>query len=1229
MSFLLSFRNILSLLLLSTIGTLQAQSTLSIQNVDDFYALNALFSPDFTSPISGTITLADNNENEACTDIADDLTGRIALIDRGNCTFLEKALNAQQAGAVAVVICNNDATNGNQLPILDGEKVAELTIPVVGITYDACQIIKTVLALGTLRGTLTPPPNNLCATATPIGIGTYIVDNIEPDVVLSELGGRPSHPDDRRTTAAVWYSFTPDANGELTITSCNGGADTRLWVHTGNCDIFGLNLTTIDGNDDACIFDPSNLEDEYASFLQLPVRANTKYLIEWDNRWSDDGFSFSLEFEETIVVLEPGQVCDSSIVIQSGTYQVDTILNEPFTENGSIWYQFVPEFTGLMRVSSCNGGANTTLRLHQGDCENFTTLANVENGCPAFEGDNNNTAATIDDVVVTAGETYLIEWSGAADRSGFEFTLSLDSFPRVDVTFSVDMALENTHSEGVYLVWANEMPNTIRDINATRLEDAENDNIWSTTLSLDITDTIAYAFVNGNFALENIETLSEDCSVSFGFGFPVRLYTTTASLVQLLPAVCFSSCQSCEPAPVVPTCEEPLVLITDDFENYSLGTLGVQSEIWTTWSGEEGGEEDGIVSAEQANSGAKSLKIEGNNGPQDVLLRLGDQTAGHYILSWKMYIPSGRRGFYNIQKFEELPGEEFGLQVQFLEDSTLMIDAGGDDTRSSVFAPDTWIDVVHYVDLNENNIRLYIDDRFVYSWNFNWSSFQQEGTKQLGAVDFFPAAGDHLFYVDDIYFAEIPAAEIGQYAHTAVEVVEGRYTVPELTCFGANFNTTDSGNGRAGYWYAYTATADGYIAVSTCGSPVNTRLWVFGEGIDDLIILGINDDMCIRAFNDNRFASYREVPVQAGATYYILFDNIWSNEGFDWSLELIATELPLGNFCAAAIPIDTGTFTIDTLDGQAAVAARSMGTTLADFTPYANAEWYAFTALSDGILSVSSCDTLPELTRLYIYEGECGLDNLNLLAFTEKPCNFDSPTQTISVQAGETYYIEWASKANDSRNGFDFSVSFFSPTVPVTFEVDLSILADKGELSAQGAYIGGTFNDFQAEAMSPTDKSNVFTFTTWLLKGDTVTYNFYNGPFDRETMSMEVGTDCLADSGERFVIIEQEEKVIPETCFGFCVPCTATSTSNISLFQSLQVFPNPASDHFSLYYQFGQPRTLNIQLINALGQVVYQDRIEQIAQGQHEINIAHLASGTYLLLLQREKQVEKKLVVVE
>src|SRR5256712_2839568 len=46
-----------------------------------------------------------------CTAISEDLTGNIALIDRGTCTFGTKIQNAQNRGAVGVIIANNQPTD--------------------------------------------------------------------------------------------------------------------------------------------------------------------------------------------------------------------------------------------------------------------------------------------------------------------------------------------------------------------------------------------------------------------------------------------------------------------------------------------------------------------------------------------------------------------------------------------------------------------------------------------------------------------------------------------------------------------------------------------------------------------------------------------------------------------------------------------------------------------------------------------------------------------------------------------------------------------------------------------------------------------------------------------------------------------------------------------------------------------------------------------------------------
>src|SRR5262249_60218243 len=94
---------------------------------------------------TGTTTTMDDACNTSPTKpAAGSLTGKIALIRRGTCSFYEKSFNAQSAGAIGRVLYNNAA--GFISPTVAGTPA--ITIPVVAITAAQGSVINRRLAGG-------------------------------------------------------------------------------------------------------------------------------------------------------------------------------------------------------------------------------------------------------------------------------------------------------------------------------------------------------------------------------------------------------------------------------------------------------------------------------------------------------------------------------------------------------------------------------------------------------------------------------------------------------------------------------------------------------------------------------------------------------------------------------------------------------------------------------------------------------------------------------------------------------------------------------------------------------------------------------------------------------------------------------------------------------------------------------------------------------------------------
>ncbi len=118
---------------------------------DTYLAGEAAFGPPLTGAgTTGSVVLADDGTgatSDACEPLVNvaAIVGNIALVDRGTCTFVVKATNAQAAGAIGVIVADN--VPASPPPSLGGTDPA-ISIPSIRITVGDGLTLKSQLASG-------------------------------------------------------------------------------------------------------------------------------------------------------------------------------------------------------------------------------------------------------------------------------------------------------------------------------------------------------------------------------------------------------------------------------------------------------------------------------------------------------------------------------------------------------------------------------------------------------------------------------------------------------------------------------------------------------------------------------------------------------------------------------------------------------------------------------------------------------------------------------------------------------------------------------------------------------------------------------------------------------------------------------------------------------------------------------------------------------------------------
>jgi hypothetical protein len=192
---------------------------------------------------------------------------------------------------------------------------------------------------------------------------------------------------------------------------------------------------------------------------------------------------------------------------------------------------------------------------------------------------------------------------------------------------------------------------------------------------------------------------------------------------------------------------------TDNFDTYVPGVqLAQQSPAnWTTWSAAPGSAEDPVVSNALAYSAPNSVLITGDN---DCVHTFPNYTSGSYKISFRMLVPAGFDGYFNVLQLFAGGSSEWGTQAYFDAGGVAKIDAGAAAAATWAFNYDTWMYNELYIDLDGDYAEYWFDGTPIIGWQWSKGTFGSGTLKQLGGVNFYAYAGTQTpkFYFDNFLF---------------------------------------------------------------------------------------------------------------------------------------------------------------------------------------------------------------------------------------------------------------------------------------------------------------------------------------------------------------------------------------------------------------------------------------------------------------------------------------------
>lgn len=662
----------------------------------------------------------------------------------------------------------------------------------------------------------------------------------------------------------------------------------------------------------------------------------------------------------------------------------------------------------------------------------------------------------------------------------------------------------------------------------------------------------------------------------------------------------------------VPCDMNPMAIICDNLETYTVGPVSPQATWWLPWDLNDASTAiSGEVSTDFASQGTKSMKIVQDD---DQLLLLGNKAAGRYSLKWKQYVPAGKAAYINVQTDQDNPGAataNFSGQIYFNVDGTTTFDIPLPATEST-YPQGEWFQLEFIFDLDNNLAKVFLNGGLLRAFAY---------TQTLGAIDFYGADATYLFYVDEVEYVELPAivfnvddcgaaVDLTQYFGQAAGVSQttGLYdnttattdpSDPAVDCWG---ETTGADIVDGSMWYTFTGDGSNYhIETVPCNATNyigtaqqdvgDTQMAIYTGECGDYTLVSCNDDLY--GTGDPDWRAGLDLETTSGTTYYMLID------GFN-----------VGGVVA------TGEFCIE-ITQQAAVNC-------------ANGAVGTYEVANDGNVCWSiNLNTLITLDAESFVIPQNGPVNGMIWALSSAPVPAGTwPPSLGAAYIGSTGYLQTPFAVGlPNTGGFPAGTYYITPVIvggaidinPGNTTLNLAETDPSGGCFFVGASEAITLlpvlDEIQAigdvinETVPPGNNGLISLTVEGGYPGFIQDPASYIITWSNGDSGLEI--DGLA-GGDYEVTISDPTGCVADFITTITVG-TIVGTNDPASVKSFTVSPNPAVDQVNLKLSLETASEVRIEIVNALGQTLQTINSGKVNGINQPINLANYANGSYIL----------------